>query len=200
MKSMEDSGRESKRAIILDGSKENDEEAQMAAGALHAELERSDIQFTHHILRDSKISHCTGCLRCWTKTPGDCAAVDDQREICDDLVRADLIVLITPVTFGGYSSDLKKGMDRMIPVLLPFFRKYNGETHHPSRYGNEWNLLGVGTMPVQDAEKEGLFKDIVNRNSLNMHSKSTTSIILLKGWSKEEIDRTVAAGLRRVTS
>ena len=85
-------------------------------------------------------------------------------------------------------------------MLLPLFRKYNGETHHPSRYGNEWNLLGIGTMPVQDPEKEGLFKDIVHRNSLNMHSKSTTSIVLLKGCGKEEIDRTVAAGLRSVSS
>jgi len=190
----------SRRAIILDGSKKDDDEAILAAATIHAELKKLDIQFSHHVLRDMKIASCTGCLKCWTKTPGECLIGDRERQICDDMASSDLVILITPVTFGGYSSELKKGMDRMIPVLLPFFRKYGGETHHPSRYGNEWNILGVGTIPAHDPEKEDLFKDIVVRNSLNLHSRSITSVVLSKGCSKELIDRNVIAGLRGVVA
>ena len=165
---------------------------------MHEHLERSAIKFTHYTLRDIKIAPCTGCLRCWTKTPGECVTDDEQRKIYADVARSVAVILITPVTFGGYSSELKKGMDRLIPVLLPFFRKYDGETHHPSRYGKEWNLYGLGTMPGHDEEMEALFKDLVHRNSLNMHSKNTTSLILHKGMGKEQINRSVVAGLMKV--
>jgi multimeric flavodoxin WrbA len=186
------------KAIILDGSSEEDQEAGFAAESLHAELARSEIRFKHHFLRDMAIANCTGCLQCWTKSPGECVIDDEQWKINADMARSNIVVLITPVTFGGYSSELKKGMDRLIPVLLPFFRKYNGETHHPSRYGNEWNLFGVGTLAVHDEEKEFLFQDIVHRNSLNMHSKVTSSLILLHGLGCEEINSRVVTELRKV--
>jgi multimeric flavodoxin WrbA len=187
-----------KTVLILDGSGAEDKEARKAGEALNVELTNSGNRFTHRILRNVEIGPCTGCLNCWTKTPGECVIEDEQRSVCVDMARSDVVILITPVTFGGYSSELKKGMDRIIPVLLPFFRKYGGETHHPSRYGKEWNLLGIGTMPVQDEEKESLFKDIVLRNSFNMHSKCTASMVLLEGWSSEEIREKVVAGLRKV--
>lgn len=189
-----------KTVMILDGSGADDKEARKAWEALNVELTESGNRFTHHILRNYKIGPCTGCLNCWTKTPGECAIADEQRSVCADMVRSDVVVLITPVTFGGYSSELKKGMDRIIPVLLPFFRKYEGETHHPTRYGKGWNLLAIGTMPFQDEEKESLFKDVVLRNSVNMHSRCTSSVVLLQGWSDKQIMQKVTEGLRKVTA
>jgi multimeric flavodoxin WrbA len=187
-----------KEIVILDGSSAEDKEARTALDVLQSELTRSGNRFTHHILRDAQIGPCTGCLNCWTKTPGECVTEDEQRSLCADVARSDVVVLITPLTFGGYSSDLKKGMDRIIPVLLPFFRKYAGETHHPSRYGKGWNILGIGTLSAPDEEKESLFKDIVLRNSHNMHSKSSSSLVLIHGWSDEVIGVKVAEELRKV--
>ena len=183
---------------ILDGSSEEDEEAGTAIEALNLELTGSGSGSAHHVMRKLAIGACTGCFSCWTRTPGECVIADEQRSVCADMVRSDVVILITPVTFGGYSSELKKGMDRIIPVLLPFFRKYAGETHHPSRCGNEWNILGIGTLPVQDEEKESLFKDIVLRNSLNMHSKCSSSLVIVRGQSSEDIREKVTAGLRKV--
>jgi multimeric flavodoxin WrbA len=186
------------RAIVLDGSRKDDREASIAGEMLHSELERKGVKFTHWTLRDIEIAPCIGCFTCWTKTPGICAFDDEHRKICADIARSDLIVLITPISFGGYSSDLKKGLDRFIPVLLPFFRKFNGETHHPSRSGNGWNLLGIGTLPLNDEEKETIFRDLVKRNSLNMHSQNTSSAVLYKGSNETEIRLQMTEALKQV--
>jgi len=194
----ENGKRTTSKVIILDGSRADDREARMAMDSLRTELQRSDVRFSHHLLRDIEIAPCTGCLKCWTKTPGECVIDDRQRNIYSDMARSDCVILITPITFGGYSNELKKGMDRLIPVLLPFFRKYQGETHHPNRYGKTWDLLGVGTISARDEEKETLFKEIVHRNSLNLHSQNMSSLILVNGSSEAEIDRKVVEGLRQV--
>lgn len=194
----ENGKRTTSKVIILDGSRADDREARMAMDSLRTELQRSDVRFSHHLLRDIEIAPCTGCLKCWTKTPGECVIDDRQRNIYSDMARSDCVILITPITFGGYSNELKKGMDRLIPVLLPFFRKYQGETHHPNRYGKTWGLLGVGTISARDEEKETLFKEIVHRNSLNLHSQNMSSLILVNGSSEAEIDRKVVEGLRQV--
>jgi len=45
------------------------------------------------------------------------------------------IGFLTPITFGGYSSSLKKnGGSSKIQNVLPFFQQVNGETHHQKRY------------------------------------------------------------------
>jgi multimeric flavodoxin WrbA len=198
MKNNEVNHRKIGKAIILDGSRDDDLEAGIAGETLHSELGRKGIQFTHWTLRDIEIAPCIGCFQCWTKTPGECVFDDEQRRIYADMAKSDLVILITPITFGGYSSELKKGLDRFIPVLLPFFRMYNGETHHPSRSGKEWNLLGVGTLPLKDEEKERLFRDLVKRNSLNMHSENTSSVVLYQGLNAKEIEIQMTAGLKQV--
>jgi multimeric flavodoxin WrbA len=198
MKDTEGHSRKIAKVIILDGSGKDDHEASIAGKALHAELEQKGVKFTHWTLRGMEIAPCIGCFNCWTKTPGECVFDDEQRKIYSDMAKSDLVILITPVTFGGYSSELKKGLDRFIPVLLPFFKKYNGETHHATRYGKEWNLLGVGTLPLKDEEKQTLFRDLVQRNSLNMHSESSSSVILFKGSDEKEIQLKITAGVNQV--
>lgn len=186
------------RAVVLDGSRSDDSEAGLGREAVQKELERAGIKFSLHVLRDARIAACTGCHRCWTTTPGECAMDDDQKAICKELARSDLLVLVTPVTFGGYSSELKKSIDRMLPILLPYFKEFDGETHHPSRYATGLDLFAVGTLCEQDEDKERTFKDLVLRNSVNMHSKREASCVVFKGSDEKEASHTVAAELRKV--
>jgi multimeric flavodoxin WrbA len=185
-----------KKALVLDGSKADDQEARVAKEAVLAELSKAGTPVVSFVLRDMDIAACRGCFKCWTDTPGECIINDAQRGIYAEMAKADLIVLITPVTFGGYSYDLKKSLDRFIPDLLPFFRKTGGEVHHPVRYGNGWRLLGIGTLPSPDAVKERIFSDVVEHNSWNMHSPRWGSAILYSGDA--DAGRKAVDGLRRV--
>jgi multimeric flavodoxin WrbA len=84
--------------------------------------------------QDKRIAPCQGCFGCWIKTPGICVIDDAGRNVVQMAVQSDMIVFLSPVTFGGYSSCLKKAIDRMVPIALPFFMKIDGEIHHKSCY------------------------------------------------------------------
>src|SRR5690606_3517069 len=97
-------------------------------------------------LRDEKVAYCLGCFECWTKSPGICRIDDAGRAIAASIIAGDLVVYLTPVTFGGYSSALKKAVDRSICLVSPFFTQIDGEVHHQPRYDRYPALLGIGVL------------------------------------------------------
>ena len=132
------------------------------------------------------IAACLGCFRCWFKTPGVCVINDAGRDVTKAFVQSDMTVFLTPVTFGGYSSELKKAVDRLIPAISPYFMKINGETHHRPRYERYPKLAVIGELRHPDLESEGIFKKLVERNAINMHSPAHTSCIVLEeDWSDQ---------------
>lgn len=64
-------------------------------------------------LRDRKIGYCTGCEAC-TRTH-QCVQKDDMAEILDKMVKADVIVLSTPVYFYTMDAQMKTLIDRTVP-------------------------------------------------------------------------------------
>ncbi len=128
-------------------------------------------------LTGMEIKPCRGCFACWTKTPGLCFQQDAMGSILPHLAKADVILWITPIAYGGYGFHLKKALDRSIPVLLPFFVKIGAEVHHPMRYGTEARLAAIGILPAADAESERIFGELVRRNSINMHARALSLVL-----------------------
>lgn len=64
-------------------------------------------------LRDKKINYCTGCGVC--NNTHKCVQKDDMADILDKMVRADVIVLATPVYFYTMDAQLKTLIDRTVP-------------------------------------------------------------------------------------
>jgi len=121
------------------------------------------------------------------KTPGECRFNDDGSEIARQFIQSDLVVYLSPVTFGGYSSELKKALDRIICLISPFFMKVNGEVHHRKRYSKYPRLLGLGVMPQDDKQSEQIFTTLVRRNSINMHSSAHVASVILNNQKDEMI-------------
>lgn len=127
------------------------------------------------------IKPCQGCFACWVKHPGICAIKDDEEPILRAFAAADILVWITPVTFGGYGPALKKALDRVLPYLLPYFITRQGESHHPPRYERRRALIVLGTLPAADPEAERIFHHLVGRNALNLASVRTESLVVHGG-------------------
>ena len=53
------------------------------------------------LLSEQEIGNCAGDFVCWIRSPGICNVDDDNRAIAEDTVASDLVVYLTPVTFGG---------------------------------------------------------------------------------------------------
>lgn len=135
------------------------------------------------------IKPCQGCFACWLKHPGTCVHKDDQEPVLRAMAASDVQVWITPITFGGYSSALKKALDRFIPNILPFFELREGEVHHPIRYPRRRGLIVLGTRPTADPEAERTFRELVLRNALNLDSVRTEAIVIHDDEAAGSADR-----------
>jgi hypothetical protein len=166
------------KALILDGSVDHDPLVTQARNALVDHLGRRDWQVAVLPLRELEIRHCLGCFGCWIKTPGECIIDDAGRDVARAMIQSDLVVYLAPVTFGGYSSELKKALDRSICLVSPFFTKIQGEVHHRPRYERYPRLLGLGVLAEPDAESQRLFSQLVARNALNLHAPCHASGIV----------------------
>ncbi len=166
------------KALVLNGGRSPDDGTDAAQALLAGELEAAGCEVTEVVLRDCQVDTCKGCFGCWTNSPGVCWIDDDGRGIGEQVVKSDLAVLLTPVTFGGYSSELKKVIDRLIPIISPLFMRVQGETRHRRRYASYPRLLGVGVLPQADPEQEAVFRTLVERNALNFHAPGWAGVLL----------------------
>jgi multimeric flavodoxin WrbA len=139
------------------------------------------------------VKPCRGCFACWLKHPGTCAIKDEQERVLKAMSSADIEVWITPLTFGGYSSVLKKSLDRLIPNILPFFIKVRGEVHHPPRYERRSRLVALGTVPSPDADAAAIFRGLVERNAINFHSIEARVEVLPETMEDAELATAVRA-------
>jgi multimeric flavodoxin WrbA len=103
----------SKKALIMSASPRKGGNSdtlcdEFIAGALAAGHEAEKI-----FLRDRDINYCTGCGAC--NTTHRCVQKDDMAEVLDKLVKADVIVMATPVYFYTMDGQMKTLIDRTVP-------------------------------------------------------------------------------------
>ena len=187
------------RVVILDGrsrTRSQSNDAQLS-DLLSDKLRTAVVRQFH--LADLELDPCRGCFACWVKSPGECIIQDKGRDIAEASVNSDVLVIISPVTFGGYSSTVKTALDRLLPNILPLFVRIKGETHHAARYDSYPRLLGIGISSGNDTQ-DALFAQLVERNALNFHALAH-SAHLLQGEdgaiSSEVISQTIR---RQLTS
>ena len=205
------------KTLILDGSQPNDPTSAKIKTSLQAQL--SNVETL--VLCEPKIGNCVGDFFCWVRSPGMCNTNDDNRIIAEKIMQSDLVIYLTPVTFGGYSFALKRMVDHQIQNISPFFATIDGEIHHQPRYQSYPDVLTVGWMDQPNAQSEAVFSQLVHRNAINMYaSTSVTGLVnyeanlddQIRGWldeiksassspipalSKTEISSADAAPIRR---
>jgi multimeric flavodoxin WrbA len=185
-------------ALIFDGSPESDAAGIRVAGELGRLLAAAGYDAEQVVLRQRLIANCNGCFGCWLKTPGVCVIDDDNRELSRRMIASDLLVLLTPVTFGGYSPELKKMLDHLIANISPFFARIDGETHHRRRYDSYPDLLVVGWQDEPDARQEAVFRHLVFRNSVNFYAARTGCAVLHATQRADVIQKELAAQLLKL--
>jgi len=158
------------KALILNGEELDGISLDKFSKSIREELKTKDYEVEEVLLKEKKIADCLGCFKCWVKTPGICIIDDYGRKAAAKIINSDLLIYLTPVVFGSYSYQLKKALDRMIPLISPFFTKVKGEIHHKKRYSKYPSLLGIGIMEEKDQNQSKIFEELVKRNGINFHS------------------------------
>ena len=74
-----------------------------------------------HVI-DRHIEYCTGCFTCM-RNGGKCVHDDDMREILNEILASDLLLLSFPLYCYGMPAPLKALMDRTLPLSSMAMRK-----------------------------------------------------------------------------
>ena len=155
--------------ILYDSTATNDEGVNRLA--LLLEVMDSNINVQTVALDWKKFKPCAGCFGCWVKTPGKCVITKDEaNDNSRKLVNADTVILLSRVTYGGYSPDTKAFLDRFICNISPFFMIKSHEMHHQKRYTKYPDLVSFGYGDMTEQEKK-TFLELCERNALNLHSR-----------------------------
>ena len=72
-------------------------------------------------LADKNIKYCTGCGVC--NTIHECVQKDDMKEILVKLLKADVIVMASPVYFYTINAQMKTLIDRIVPQYTSLSNK-----------------------------------------------------------------------------
>ena len=107
-----------KKILILDGMRSSDQHLFPLLVLLNDILTKQGATVQVVSLRNLNINHCIGCFNCWDKTPGRCIYDDQAPSVITELLASDTVIFFTPLVFGGYSSDLKRFIDRLLPLAL----------------------------------------------------------------------------------
>jgi len=182
------------KALILNGAAALRDMAQAVEAALAPQLSARGYDVARHDLTSLAIPDCKGDFGCWTATPGVCVHSGPHREVARDVIQSDLVVWLTPVTFGGYSSPLKRQLDHFVPLISPWFTTVEGETHHEPRYERSPDILAIGLVERGEAEASRVFERLVHRNALNMHARHSSSLFIDRG-ELPNAEARVASGL-----
>lgn len=183
------------KVTLLNGALAGDHFVDAVGVALQDALQADGCTVTSWLLREQKIAYCLGCFECWTKTPGQCRIDDAGRAVAAGIISGDLTIYLTPITFGGYSSELKKAVDRSICLISPFFKRIDGEVHHHARYPRYPELLGVGVLPQPNPAQEQIFQTLIGRNAINLHAPRHSSTVCYRNQSPAEAAALVASAL-----
>jgi multimeric flavodoxin WrbA len=186
------------KAKILNGSLTDNGAIANMHSIITDELHSINWETETFILHRMKIAHCLGCFGCWDKTPGSCVIRDDGIDVARKVINSDLAIFLTPITFGGYSSELKKAVDRIICLICPFFMRIDGEVHHKPRYERYPSLIGIGLLNEKDEENEDIFSTLIRRNAINLHAPFHGSDVFLHKQPLEDIRQKVQSLFSRI--
>lgn len=168
--------------LILDGTEKTDEYAKTVNTVLNNVVKKGNSTVTNVRFHEHEIHSCIGDFGCFFKTPGKCIFKDVIREVPEQYIGSNLVVLITAVTFGGYSSLFAKAFDRIaIQLESHLFMYSEGEIHRHRRYNKEYpSLFVIGIEETRRMENRSVFKTLVQRNAFHLFAPEHHCLFLTK--------------------
>ena len=144
---------------------------------LEALLRSKEHNVERLILRDLDIGQCLGCWGCWVKTPGECVLKDDGERVCRSVINSDFTLLASPLVMGFPTALLKRSIDRLIPLIHPYFAIVAGEIHHRKRYRRYPKLGLLAEKGPADTEVDlEIVAEVFSRTAINFKSELAFSL------------------------
>lgn len=173
-----------------------------ASQVLVESVNETGVSYTHLKLESLNLKPCIGCNGCNYKTPGECILKDDTSQLMRAYVNAGNVIILTPVSFGGYAATTKKAIDKLSLTALPSFVKHKGRIQHPHRYPvkkgtTHPSIITIAVLHGNSMIQQQSFEKLIHANSEIMMTANTLVFV------NEQDDRSImksqiASVLRKV--
>lgn len=162
---------------ILDGFDREDPTGTYVGTLLRQRLDQAGKRHAYFKLRTMNLAACRSCGACGYRSPGKCVVADDHHELMRAAAASSVLVYLSPVRFGGYSSSLKMATEKFMNLGLPYYMVRKGQLLHRMRYG-EKSLLTIGVTEAAVAGQEEAFRLLGRRNAKNLVCRHHRSMVL----------------------
>ncbi len=119
------------KIMVLNGSPKGDKSdtMHMTRAFLDGMNEVTQNRVTIINVIDKHIEYCSGCFSCM-KNGGDCVYNDDMKEILENILDSDLLILSFPLYCYGMPAPLKALIDRTLPLSTMAMKKVGERYEH----------------------------------------------------------------------
>ncbi len=163
--------------LLLDGSSDGTLKGSRAIVENEIRAAGHDVSIAELVRMN--IADCNLCHECWTSTPGECVIKDDAEDLYRKICSTELLVFFTPITFGGFSYQIKKLLDRSTCLFLPVLEKYQGEVRPRPRKDIAQNVMMIGVLRDRDDLAQRCFVQLSENISADIRAKLTVVLMYL---------------------
>lgn len=117
--------------------------------------EQHGAKVSRHYLNRLNYKGCQACSACKGKSDR-CILQDDLREVLEDVIHSDVVLLASPVFWGEVTGQMKLFIDRTYSFLKPGFTERSDKHRLPPGKKLVW-------IQVQGAENKDQFGEIFHR-------------------------------------
>lgn len=111
---------------------------------LKERLQEKMLDVDYISLEDVEVKPCINCGGCTYKTYGKCVIRDDGDWIYPKLIKSDVQIYLTPITFGGYSFKTKRVLDKCALIMDSHYFVENRELVKGGMKGKQFKMLLIG--------------------------------------------------------
>lgn len=158
-----------------------------------ANLNKNNIN--HLKLRDMNIAPCACCDGC--SVTGKCVKKDDAIKVIEGYRDSEIIIILTSIKYGIYSKELKKAIDRLLPIGESKLSVKEGYMIHNMRYKNK-KVIAVGVLDKEDKEQKESFSALVKANYYNMDWKKYKQVIIYNTSEAAQQENCIRSILKEV--
>lgn len=173
--------------LVISDASDNSKLGAKVRQELTGFLQANGCKVSMYEIRTQDMHYCAGCFGCWFGTPGECAARDISRDINKSFIGSNIAIFVSPVKYGCHAPAVRRALDRMLPNILPYFRKIKGEVHHKPRYRKYPNFAAFGYgEDITDGEAD-TFRSLCAANAINLQAKKAETYIIREETELDDI-------------
>ncbi len=170
-----------------------DEGKQQIGLELQQILRSQGVQVEYISLEKVNVKPCVSCGGCTYKTYGKCVVRDDGDWIYPKVIGAEVVIFVTPITFGSYSFKIKRVFDKFALIMDRHYIVEQKELVKVGMKGKQFKFFVIGVKENCLEEEIDVFKKLHKENLIITRGTGSTFIIdeVLTSEMKELIAKEV---------